>query len=718
MRRQGFALGLFSVCGQVLLLREMFSSLHGDELFVGTTLFGWLIAVAAGAFWGGRWKKPIDPRILFLIGVVLIPIILIGVRLAPLPITDVPGEAIPFGTAALISILAAFPIGFVSGWLFPAVTQKTFSPASESIVIVYLFEGLGAFAGGIVITLMAGAVLSTLPLSLTIGAVVIGIVFLTPQLRRNIVSTAIIAIAIVAIIFFIPAFDTYLDSLKHKGYTILSSFDTPYGHEAIIKRDESIVLMTDNGIEAVYPQIETPENNLLVPLIYDPAARRVLYIGRPEFGISQLAAQLSSVQLDALDPRAALTSKLASVLPISVPVNIIEDDPLAYLSGRTSSAVYDIIIINAGEPDSYRTARFFTARFLAAARRWLKPDGLLFIPTSYDTDRYVTGPKKQVLSVIYQTLRESFVNVRLWPGNTTHFLASDTRPLDLTYGEIISRIDSLRFPRQYINENYLVDRLDAMKTDRLMAAVSEYSRRHTITRPILSHYQALFQSMLHPGDRRLLSVILEHPLWLILVPALIVSVFAFKVRSRENRRQFALFLYFTAGLASLSLELISFYLYQTTAGSLYAEMALLIGAFMLGLAVGVWYAYRMDKSPLDQAGLVLLLTAMLIFLSTYNRVSHDALLPYHALFLFVVAIATGTIFVGATNRYYADLPGADRGIGYGWEILGSSIGALVTMTVSLPVIGLSWMLVSVIGLVVLTLAGAIVSNSGSRIGPA
>jgi hypothetical protein len=220
--------------------------------------------------------------------------------------------------------------------------------------------------------------------------------------------------------------------------------------------------------------------------------------------------------------------------------------------------------------------------------------------------------------------------------------------------------------------------------------------------------------MLHPDDRRLLSAVLEYPFWLVLIPALIVSTFAFIMRSRDNRRQFALFLYFTAGMASLSLELISFYLYQTTAGSLYAEMALLIGAFMLGLAVGVWYAHRMDKSPLDQAGLALLLTATLVFLSTYNRISHDALLPYHALFLFVVAIATGTIFVGATNRYYADLPGADRGVGYGWEILGSSLGALVTMTMSLPIIGLTWMLVSVVGLIVLTMAGAVISNKGAR----
>jgi hypothetical protein len=44
MRRLAFLLGFYSACGQVLLLRELVSSFNGDELFIGTALFGWLAA--------------------------------------------------------------------------------------------------------------------------------------------------------------------------------------------------------------------------------------------------------------------------------------------------------------------------------------------------------------------------------------------------------------------------------------------------------------------------------------------------------------------------------------------------------------------------------------------------------------------------------------------------------------------------------------------------
>ena len=67
MNRQGFLLGFFSTGAQVLLLRELVSSLNGSELFIGTALFGWLIAVAAGAYLGGRASAFLDGGLLLLL---------------------------------------------------------------------------------------------------------------------------------------------------------------------------------------------------------------------------------------------------------------------------------------------------------------------------------------------------------------------------------------------------------------------------------------------------------------------------------------------------------------------------------------------------------------------------------------------------------------------------------------------------------------------------
>lgn len=706
MKRQGFILGLFSVGGQVLLLRELVSSLNGDELFIGTALFGWLLSVAVGAFVGGRRHRRTGPRPLLIIGAVLLPVMVVAVRLSTLAVTDIVGEVVPFSTAAVMSIVAMCPIGFISGWLFPSITQQVLHPAREAIVIVYLFEGIGAFVGGIAITLCAGSIMSTFSLATAVSAVVIGSVFLGPGPGRVVIVTCLIAAVIGGAVALTPRVDTRLDSLRFRPYQVLASFDTHYGHQAILTRDNSLVLMTDNAVEAVSPDLETAENHLLAPLLYHPEAQTVLYVGRSEFGAARLAGNLPSVTVTALDPRGKVTAVLERIIPAEASVEVIEDDAVSYFSAGNALNRFDIIILNPGEPDNYHTGRFFTSSFLRRVKDRLEPDGLLCIPTGYDTERYIGPDKTRVLSILYRTLQGVFARVAVWPGTMTIFLASDTRGMNPFADSIAARVGNLPCEAAFINESYLMVRLDNMKVDRLLSALSEYNTVNTREKPVLTHFQALYRSTTSDTDRRVTSLILERPLWIGLVPVLILLFLAAVITGNRHRRGFGLFLYFTAGMVSLSLELISFYLYQTTAGSLYSEMALLIGAFMLGLAVGTYYSHRVGNCPLEYPALLILLVSILVFLTVYTKIDIRALLIFHALFLFVVAIATGTLFVGATNRYYSDTVSANRGLGYGWELLGSSLGALLTMTILLPLIGLTWLLLSLAGLVATALLGA------------
>ena len=133
MKRQGFALGVLSIGGQVLLLRELVSSLNGDEIFLGTALFGWLVAVAAGAYLGGRIGHGINLSRLFALGAILTLVMIIAARLSPLAVTDFTGEIVPLSAAVAISFAAMCPVGFISGRLFPAITQRIIFPATEAI---------------------------------------------------------------------------------------------------------------------------------------------------------------------------------------------------------------------------------------------------------------------------------------------------------------------------------------------------------------------------------------------------------------------------------------------------------------------------------------------------------------------------------------------------------------------------------------------------------
>ncbi|MCP4567247.1 MAG: hypothetical protein GY841_06680 [FCB group bacterium] len=707
MRKQAFLLGLFSIGGQVFLLRELVATFHGDELFIGTALFGWLVAVAIGAVLAGRLKYPIDLRLLFALGAVLLPMMIIAVRLIPFWATDIVGEVIPFTQASMISILAMLPIGIISGMIFTFVSDKG-GRAAESIAIVYLFEGLGAFIGGLAVTFATGGPVSSLVAAAMLGVLISASVYLENSIRRQVIVGVAMVAAAVLIIAAFPALERRIDRAVYEPYNIIESFDSHYGRHAILERGAEKVFLTNQVIEAIYPDVETNEN-LLVPVwIYNPDIKLVLYIGRAEFGIAELAVGMG-LQLTTIDPRSELNERLSRWFSSPASTNHIDEDPVKYFSSYGIDRLYDLIIIDASELDSYLDSRYFTEEFLTSAGRWLNEDGILYIPTAYDSDRHLNADKRRALSVIHNTLKQVYPKVGYWPGGRTLFFASLRHDFDLPTDSIMARVERLALSPQYIHPNYLIDRLEQMKMERLRAAVGEYDEINSLTRPMLPHIQAMMNSRLDSFDRRLIGFVLGQSWWILFLPFMILIVFAVCLVRLGKGERYSLFLYFVAGLVSLSLELICFYLYQSTAGSLYSEMAVLIGVFMLGLSLGTYYALKVGDRPVEFPALVMLVTTVMIFIFSYESVVGDVLLLYYSLFLLVTALATGTLFVGATNRYYNVRIRANRGVGYGWELIGSSIGALLTTTVLLPVIGLHWLLWSLVILLAVTFAGAVIT---------
>jgi len=237
MNRFGFLLGLFATGSQVLLLRELLAAFHGSELSVGTALFGWLVWVALGAYWGGRTRAGLRPETLLAIGSVMLPLAVIGTRLLPLTVTDVIGEIIPFTTSALLSSVAMLPAGFLSGWLFPAIVRSD-AEAHRSIVVVYFFEGLGAFTGGLGITMVVGEVVSALAAAGWLGVVVCGGLVL-PRRARRITLPLLTGLFLLTVVLVggSGAVDRWAERVKHPGYQLLETFDTHYGRQTLLSRE-------------------------------------------------------------------------------------------------------------------------------------------------------------------------------------------------------------------------------------------------------------------------------------------------------------------------------------------------------------------------------------------------------------------------------------------------------------------------------------------------
>jgi spermidine synthase len=701
MNRDGFLLGFLATSGQILLLREIVTAFGGSELLIGTALFGWLLWVALGAWLGGRFAVRLNPVVLFTIGAWLTPCSLGAIRVVSILVTDIPGEIVPLHLAMFISILTVAPVAIVSGWLFPVIANGNRN-ASRAITIVYFFEGLGAFAAGLVVAVLTGRIIGNVGMGLLVGIAVAATMAVFSSSSR--ILSAISGIALAAILIGTGAggaIDRRCDTARYADYTLEQSFDTPYGHQALLSHEGSLTLVTDNVVEATYPNLQNDENLLIPPLVYSPTAGSVLYFGRAEFGLAELAAQFPGLTLTSVDPRDGLNRRLQTLPSGSSPVMRVHDDPVAFLATALPRS-YDIVILSSGHLNSYRASRMVTPEVLHLVKRALADSGTLLLTTTYDSDRYVSAQSAELLSIIVNTVKGTFTNVTLWPGNATLILASDKLPLDLPIDTILSRIEQMPYRPEYVNEFYLRERLDQLKQERLAASLSAQWGGNDASRPILASREAWSRARKSATDVRMAEFLLNRPIWLLILPLAILAFFAMTFPVATRQRRSGMFMYFIAGTASLSLELLAFYTFQSTAGSLYTDMSVLIGTFMLGLSLGTYLANRTVGSGIGRLSLFTLAAAAGLFGFTWSMVDPRLALVYHALFLLVTALATGSLFVAATRRYYSNDWGTNRGFGYAVELLGSAAGALLTTTVLLPVIGIIGLLV---GLIVLCLLG-------------
>ena len=698
VRGNALTLGFFSIGAQTLLLKAITSTFGGDEILIGTALFGWLTVVALGAWWGGRWRR-VSVTVWFVAGFVLLPIMAAAARLSPLIVADSALETVRLGVTIAVSIAAVAPVAFVSGWLFAAISRGGWKPG-EATAETYLWEGLGAFAGGGLVTLVTGPILSTSGSVLLLD--LIGVAsLLARRLPQRLVVRLVLLLSSVLVAVLLPSLsrriDVALDSRRFPGYEVLASFDTPYSHQSLLRREGALILVTDDRVEVHNADQAAAEQALLPPLLYCPSAGSILYFGRAELGLAQAATQCSSAELMAVDARRQLSFVLDQYLPQRVPLVRLDNEPLAFCVGQGRAVEADVVVVPLGASSSYLATRLVSVEALARIKRVLSPGGVLMITTVFDTDRFVSEQAAAALGCIVQALRIQFRAVWLWPGEATLIFASDDSTRIAPPDTLLGRLDALRCQPLYMRSEVVAECLDQFRVDRLNDALKGASLPHSVNRPLLMHRQLVFQSRTY-FEGRLAAALLERSWWLVgLAGILLLHLLRPLAIASGQKRQRSLGtgLFFIAGSTSIVLELVALYIYQSLAGSLYSHLGLLIGCFMLGLAVGTYSATQLAPRGCDLSALVLMLAATAVLALTWSLIPAEVALGYYACFLIAAATATGALYVAATRHYYGDSFQGNYGAGYALELIGSGLGSLLTLTFLLPMIGVNGVLIAV-----------------------
>jgi len=614
-----------------------------------------------------------------------------------------PGALVEFGPMVGTVLLAVAPVCLLAGALFPLLTRclaETGRPAGQA----YLWECAGAAAGGALFSFVLIRYLDPFQTAALILIVDLAaaLSFANLQLANlrlaNLRLThlplahlplALLPLALLLLVLLPLASFIHRATLRWQWSDLAFAADSPYGRIVIQARDSQRIFY-ENGLLMFETQGTGPEEVVHPPLLAHPAPRDVLLIGGAAAGnlreaLRHPVAHVTVVETDPLLLQAArlhLPPDEAAVL----------DDPrvtVVLADGRrfvqTARQTFDVVILDLPEPSTGALNRFYTEEFFREVRTVLNPGGILALGLPA-AENYWSPELARRNGSIYHTLRAVFPHVLTLPGETTCFLAS-ADPLDADPDLWGRRLAERGIPTRWVTASYIrylftTDRFAQVREALEATAGVRLNRDLT---PICYYYDlALWLFRFTPRLRGFFErTDLLRLNWVALALAVPVGL------ARVRRRWAVPITVGGAGLAGMMLEVVILLAFQVRHGSLYAQVSLIVAAYMVGMVLGSrWGASRRWESPkcrrvlLALMGVLAMVSAVLPFLLQRSLPA-----PVFPLLALLAGGWGGAVFPLALQAESGDV-GRAAGRLYGADLAGGCLGALLGGAFFIPLLGI------------------------------
>ncbi len=330
---------------------------------------------------------------------------------------------------------------------------------------------------------------------------------------------------------------------------------------------------------------------------------------------------------------------------------------------QTNREPYDVIIAGEPEPATSQANRYYTLEFFREVRRALKDHGVLCFALGR-LETYISREQARMLATAGATARSVFRNLLVLPPGRIVLLCSDG---DLT-ADIAGRIEKAGIQTRFIRRGFLEASLSPDRLADVARAASQNVQANTDFDPVLyfhhlRHWMSRFHTTFGLAEVAIIAGILVYVLRLRAVP----------------------FTIFTTGLAGSALQVVVLLAFQIVYGSLYHQLALLVTMFMIGLAIGSFWAARVRQS---RRGLLLVELAMivcagatplaLLAISGANgpvasALSRQLIFPLLAL---LPGLLVGIQFPLAANAEYQTAASTASRL-YAADLIGAALGAIL-----------------------------------------
>jgi len=724
LRAVAVALGFAALGIQVLMLRELMMAWRGSEMSFGVVLSIWLALTGAGSLAGGRLAArrrgdPLSPAIPLLGLAVVAPAAILVARVARIGLGLSVGELSSLPPLVLTSLICLAPFTLLAGHLFALnvdALSRHARAAERAIGEVYVLEAVGAAAAGLLLRFAVLPRLGGLQAASIIALPVAGLavaVALAAARRRAVVAGAAAAL-LAAVLAAAPgrALDEATMARQWGDLGYVSSLDSIYGRIVATRLGSQRALYASGVLAASVPDRLAAEEPVHLPLLEHPAPTSVLLLGGGLAGsVSEILKHpgIDRVDYVELDPALVAAARahfgddaLAGLTDPRVRVHYSD----ARFFVKRAGDRYDVVIVNAPDPTTAQLNRYYTSDFFAEVAGVLAPGGVVGSTIS-SAENYIPDELADLLASLHRTLAEIFPSVVTIPGDPCHLIAA-AAPTRLTRDPAVlaERIAERRIHTAFVRDYYLVDRLRPDRTDQLDAALARgrgftnLDLRPVCTFQSLRLWNRQFASTPRVFGR--LPEVLTLP-WAAVVAALLAASLSIRGRGQgRSKRRFArnvVAAVLVVGFTEITLEIAALLAFQSLYGYVYHQLALIVAAFMAGLAVGGWLGTRAADHGAGarafvtlQLGIALVPPALAGAIVGVSRLAPGGLAAWSGLFPLIVicaAVLAGMQFPIAGRLLHSGAGGAGPAGGrlYGVDLLGSAVGATCSAVFLLPIMG-------------------------------
>jgi spermidine synthase len=679
-------LGISSIVSQLFVMREFLNVFYGNELVFGIILSNWLLLTGIGSYLGKhseRIRNKIGLLIVFQILIALLPFLSIFlIRLLKITIM-IPGEIANIITIFFSSLAILLPYCLISGFML-TLACSVFSEkrTEDQIGKVYFIDNIGDILGGIIFTF----VLVYLFHSFQMAFFLLVLIIFSSLLLAYYVNYKkfFFTLTIILIASFIGFFSLDLNFLTTQmmfpGQRILHSESSPFGRIVITETSGQLNFF-ENGLPLFSTENRiSNEETVHYAMIQSENPKHVLLISGGVSGTTNeiLKYNVSRIDYVELDPLIIRLGKRFTRSLENPKIRTINTDGRLFV--KFSKDKYEVVIIDLPDPESAQINRFYSKEFFSEVKRVLRRNGIVSLSLSSSAN-YMNPETIRLNSIVYNTLKSEFLNVIVIPAGEINFFIASDKPLSY---EIAEMIEERGIKTKYVNRFYLKGKLTEERINYTINTIeSETPSINYDFLPLAYYYHLLFWS----------SQFQTNVSPFIIIGVILIIIILLRITSIP-------FAIATTGFAASSLEVILLIGFQILYGYVYQYVGVIITCFMIGLGIGAYYmnktlAKRKRKDMVKIEFLIfvfsLILPLILIFLSSFENMF---LISLSSIFIFpllmiIIASLVGMEFPLASKLHLRKKNiEHTAGVLYGSDLFGACVGALITSTLLIPIIGI------------------------------